>query len=207
MKQEAVGLKRNFTPEERAEIARDFVTSGDIEEVCSRQGISAELLMRLRREDRLDAIRANFIASLRKKAILGELRAREEAAFDDAYNATRATIKQTLKELFFDLWQRWLEKREDPRFEPKSPEGLANAMQKVADTYARVTDEGDLKPQAIEITITGMPPALEPPRDAVTVQLIGSEPDKQCLPSTSTGDSSMCIEQTPETKSSLVDDA
>jgi hypothetical protein len=174
-----------LSPETLAAIAKDFVVAGDIQSVTLKYNISSHTLSRLRREGRLDTMRSAFASALRKKTIQGELRAREDVAYDEAYQGSIGTIKNTLKELFFDLYQLWREKLTEPEFQPRSPEGLANAMQKVADTFARVNEEGDLRPTAISITVTGQDPALLAPRDAVDVELIGSEPAQQCLQSDS----------------------
>lgn len=189
----------------RTKIATSYITGMAKSAIQEQYKISPTTLAAICRQDLLDSGRAMFAAEMRKAAVRGELKARTAMMEDAEMRAAKSTVKQLVDNMIRQAINLFYEGMSDPDFKPKSPEGILNSIQKLADTYGRIDDSGDIKPTAIEITITGVNPDAPRLRDAaVTVQLIETGP-ADCLPSpesTSTGSSPLSTSPTPETESS-----
>jgi CRISPR/Cas system CSM-associated protein Csm2 small subunit len=71
----------------------------------------------------------------------------------------QAHARSKLIEVFDDLIGDWRELRKSKTFKPKSYEGFANVLLKMADVIGRLDEDDTLMPKTVHIEITGTRPA------------------------------------------------
>lgn len=144
---------------ERVEIAREYLAGDTVQMIGSKHGISSVLARRIARAEGVEEIKASIERMRRDELELararGEIKALAVLEKDAAFQAKKKSVKDMMRDVFNDLVVMWDSNKHKTTFVPRSPEGLANALQKVADTYARISDEGDIAPDIIQIQITG----------------------------------------------------